>query len=66
MNLRNWYDIRETNLFLKSKVKSRVNFMKIDHEIISGRVVVGYKLRFVHEVLVNCLVKLAQVKIVVR
>ena len=44
-------------------------FREIDHEIISmiilfpsadsRRVVVSYKRKFVHEVLVNCLVKLA-------
>ena len=51
-------------------------FMEIDHEIIStailfpsadsSRVVVSYKRKYVHEVLVNCLVKLAQEKSVVR
>ena len=51
-------------------------FVKIDHEIISTaillpsaesrRVVVSYKQRYVHEVLVNCLVKFAQEKCVVR
>ena len=45
-------------------------FAEIDHEIISTaillpsdgsrRVVVSYKQKYVHEVLVNCLVKLAQ------
>ena len=50
-------------------------FVEIDHEIISttilfpsagsGRVVVSYKREFVHEVLVNHLVKLAQAKSVV-
>ena len=45
-------------------------FVEIDHEKISTvillpspdsrRVVVNYKLKYVHEVLVNCLVKLAQ------
>ena len=45
-------------------------FMEIDHEIISTaillpstdsrRVVVSYKRKYVHEVLVNCLVKLSQ------
>ena len=49
--------------------------MEIDHEIISAvillpsadsrRVVVSYKRMYVHEVLVNCLVKLAQEKSVV-
>ena len=48
-------------------------FMEIDHEIIStaillpsadsGRVVVSYKRKYVHEVLVNCLVNLAQEKV---
>ena len=51
-------------------------FVEIDHEIISTaillpstdsrRVFVSYKRKYVHEVLVNCLVKLAQVKGVVR
>ena len=51
-------------------------FVEIDHEIISTdillpsadsrRVVVSYKQKYVHEVLVNCLVKLAQEKSVVR
>ena len=51
-------------------------FMEICHEIISTaillpspdsrRVVVSYKRKYVHEVLVNCLVKLAQKKSVVR
>ena len=51
-------------------------FIEIDHEIISmaillpsadsRRVVVSYKLKYVHEVLVNRLVKLAQEKSVVR
>ena len=46
---------------------------EIDHEIISmgillpsadsRRVVVSYKRKYVHEVLVNCLVKLAQEKV---
>ena len=50
-------------------------FMEIDHGIISTvillpsvdsrRVVVSYKRKYVHEVLVNCLVKLAQEKSVV-
>ena len=45
-------------------------FMEIDHEIISTailfpfadsrRIVVSYKQKYVHKVLVNCLVKLAQ------
>ena len=49
-------------------------FLKIDHEIISTvilllplnhsrRVVVSYKRKYVHEVLVNCLFKLAQEKV---
>ena len=51
-------------------------FVEIDHEIISTaillpsadsrRVVVSYKGNYVHEVLVNCSVKLAQAKSVVR
>ena len=51
-------------------------FTKIDHEIISAtilfpstdlrRVFVSYKRKYVHKVLVNCLVKLAQEKCVVR
>ena len=51
-------------------------FMQIDHEIISTaillptadsrRVVVSYKRKYLHKVLVNCLVKLAQEKSVVR
>ena len=46
-------------------------FMEIDHEIIfsslplnhSRRVVVSYKRKYVHEVLVNCLFKLVQEKV---
>ena len=49
-------------------------FVEIDHEIIllsfsslplnhSRRVVVSYKRKYVHEVLVNCLYKLAQEKV---
>ena len=49
-------------------------FVEIDHEIISmafsslplnhsRRVVVSYKQKYVHEVLVNCLFKLAQKKV---
>ena len=49
-------------------------FVEIDHEIIStvillpstdhsSRVVVSYKRRYVHKVLVNCLFKLAQEKV---
>ena len=51
-------------------------FTEIDHEIISTailhpsadskRVVVSYKQKYVHEVLVNCLVKLAQEKVWLR
>ena len=51
-------------------------FLEIDYEIISTvillpsadsrKVVVSNKEKYVHEVLVNCLVKLAQVKSVVR
>ena len=51
-------------------------FVEIDHEIISTdillssansrRVVVSYRRKYVHEVLVNCLVKLAQTKSEVR
>ena len=47
--------------------------VEIDHEIIcmvillpsadSRRIVVSYKLKYVHEVLVYCLVKLAQEKV---
>ena len=50
-------------------------FVRIDHEIISlsillpfidsRRVVVSYKRKYVHKVLVNCLVKLTQEKSVV-
>ena len=50
--------------------------MEIDHEIISTaillpsadsrRAVVSYKRKYVNKVLVNCLVKLAQEKLVVR
>ena len=53
-----------------------LTFAEINHEIISTaillpsadsrRVVVSYKGKYVHEVLVNCLVKLAQEKSVVR
>ena len=51
-------------------------FVEIDHEIVSmvilflstdsRLVVVNYKRKYVHEVLVNCLVKLAQEKGLVR
>ena len=56
----------------KSLIIQRV---EIDHEIIymavlpsadSRRVVVSYKRQYVHEVLVNCLVKLAHEKSPVR
>ena len=59
-----------------SSIPARFNtFVEIDHEIISTailpsseskRVVVSYKQKYVHEVLVNSLVKLAQEKSVVR
>ena len=60
-----------------SLIQSRSHtFAEIDHEIISKvillpsadsrRVVVSYKRKYVQEVLVNCLVKLAQEKSVVR
>ena len=49
------------------------NFMEIDHEVISTaillqlnhsrRVVVSYKPKYVHEVLVDCLFKLVQEKV---
>ena len=52
------------------------SLVEIDHEKLStaillpsadsGRIVVSYKLKYVHEVLVNHLVKLAQEKSVVR
>ena len=52
------------------------SFVEIDHEIISmtillpstdsRRVLVSYNQKYVHEVLVNCLVKLAHDKSVVR
>ena len=52
------------------------NFMEIDHEVISmiillptadsRRLVVSYKQKYAHKVLVNCLVKVAQEKNVVR
>ena len=51
-------------------------FVEIDHEIISmvillpltdsRKVVISYKRKYIHEVLVNCIVKLAQEKSVVR
>ena len=42
-------------------------FVEIDHEIISvGRVVFSYKRKYVHEVLVNHLVKLARKKCLSR
>ena len=60
-----------------SSIRARSHiFVEIDHEMISTvillpsadsrRVVVSYKHRYVHEVLVNCLVKLAQEKSVAR
>ena len=61
---------------LESLIPARSHaFVEIDHEIISTvvllsadsrRIVVSYKPMYVHEVLVNCLVKLAQEKSVVR
>ena len=52
------------------------SFMEIDHEIFSTtillhsavarRVVVSYKRKYVHEVLIKCLVKFAQEKSVVK
>ena len=55
-----------------SMIQARSHFfVKIDHEIIftailpsadSRRVVVSYKRKYVHQVLVNCLVKLIQEK----
>ena len=59
---------------VKSSVPARSHtFAEIGHEIISTsillpspvsrRAVVGYKRKYVHEVLVNCLVKLAQEKV---
>ena len=65
----------------RSRVASSImalsnTFEEIDHEIISTvillpsadsrRVVVSYKRKYVHEVLVNCLFKLAQEKSVFR
>ena len=58
-----------------SSIPARSNtFVEIDHEIISRvilllplnhsrRVFVSYKLKYVHEVLVNCFFKLAQEKV---
>ena len=53
-----------------------ITFVEIDHEIISTaillpfgdsrRVVVSYKHKYVHKELVNCLVKFAQEKHMVR
>ena len=66
---------------LTAKVASSIpawshTFVEIDYEIISmpillpstdsRRVVVSYKRKYVHETLVNCLVKLPQGKSVVR
>ena len=56
-----------------SSIRARSHtFAEIDHEIISTaillpsadsrRIVVSYKQKYVHKVLVNCLVKLAQEK----
>ena len=54
-----------------SSIPARSHFVENDHEIISTgilllliqeRVVVSYKLKYVHEVLVHCLNKLAQGK----
>ena len=52
---------------IMSLIPARSNsFMEIDNEILpsadSRRVVVSYKRKYVHEVLVNCLVKLVQEK----
>ena len=41
-------------------------FVEIDHEIISRKVVVSYKRKYVQEVLVNCLFKLAREKSMIR
>ena len=50
-----------------SLILARSNtFVEIDHEIISTvilGVVVSYKRKYVHEVLANCLFKLAQEKV---
>ena len=62
---------------IASLILTRSNtFLEIDHEIISTaillpstdsrRVVVSYKKKYVQELLVNCLAKLAQEKSVVR
>ena len=63
------------NILYKSSIPARYHtFVEIDHEIISTvillpsadhsrRVVVSYKRKYVHEVLVNCLFKLAQEKV---
>ena len=71
----------DTCLSADPRVRSSIlswshTFAEIDHEIISmvillpsavsRRVVVSYKRKYVYEVLVNCLFKLAQEKIVVR
>ena len=59
-----------------SSITVRSGLKEIDHEIISTiilqrspdsrRVAVSYKRKYVHEVLVTCLVKLSQEKSVVR
>ena len=65
------------DLGVASSIPARSHtFVEMDHEIISmaillpsadsRRVVVSYKRKYVHKVLVNCLVKLAQEKSVVR
>ena len=61
---------------MKSIPAQSHTFVEIDNEIISEaillpsadslRVVVTYKRKYVHKVLVNCLAKLAQEKCVVR
>ena len=62
-----------TDPWVVSSIPARSHtFVEIDHEIISSvivlpcvdsrRVVVSYKPKYVHKVLVNCLVKLAQEK----
>ena len=63
------------NIILCSSVQLFAHtFVEIDHEIISTvillpsadnsrRVVVSYKRKYVHEVLVNCLFKLAQERV---
>ena len=62
------------DLGVTSSIPARsYTFVEIDHEIITTvilllsaylrRVVVNYKQKYVHEVLVNCLVNLAQEKV---